>query len=206
MATNNAINLTTPVPIAKGGTNATSMATSTGIVTYNGTSLVTSSTAKIDSSNRYSNSSQPCFLTTRMSLVSNVTGDGTSWNYLSQNTRFDQNSNLTVSSNTVFTAPVTGKYRFRISINPNMPSSTAYTHYEVNLITTGKSFKAAIINPGKVFQINNFQSGFNAEFAVMCAMTSGDTCSATMMVSGSTKTVQANPGTQSLGFCGYLIC
>src|SRR5258706_10844124 len=45
--------------IAGGGTNATSMSTTTGIVKYDGTSLVTSTTAKIDASNRYTNTSQP---------------------------------------------------------------------------------------------------------------------------------------------------
>src|SRR5271157_4171130 len=48
------------LPIANGGTNASSMGTSNGIVNFDGTRLVTSSTALL-TSNVYSNSSQPSF-------------------------------------------------------------------------------------------------------------------------------------------------
>jgi hypothetical protein len=41
MATNNAINSNIPIEIAKGGTNASSMATTDGVVYYDGTRLVT---------------------------------------------------------------------------------------------------------------------------------------------------------------------
>lgn len=53
MVTINAIDSNIPIELSKGGTNATTMATNSGIIKFDGTSLVTSSTAKIDSNNVY---------------------------------------------------------------------------------------------------------------------------------------------------------
>ncbi len=105
------------LPIANGGTNASSMATSLGIVKYDGTRLVTSSTATLDASNRYVNTSQPSFLVSvHTSSLSNVTGDGTEYTVLFNNSNYDQGSGYN-SGTGIYTCPVTGKYLFTAALS-----------------------------------------------------------------------------------------
>lgn len=111
MGTNNSWNSANPVEVAKGGTNATSMATNTGIVKFDGTRLVTSSTALIDASNRYTNTSQPMFLAYLNTDVTNATGDGTRYQVVYDTEVSDIGANFSTVTG-AFTAPVAGIYKF----------------------------------------------------------------------------------------------
>lgn len=137
MPTNNAWNSNIPVEISKGGTNATSMATSTGIVKYDGTSLVTSSTALIDSSNRMTNTSQPVVFAYKQTDSTNATGDGTLVTIVFDTEITDQNNNYNNSTGT-FTAPVAGTYFVHANVGiGNKGTSTAA---EVNIVSTARTF------------------------------------------------------------------
>ncbi len=199
MATNNAVNNTpsVPVSIANGGTNAASMSTSTGIVKYDGSALVTSSTAEIDSSNRYTNSSQPCFLAT-IGDVSNVTGDSTFYTVVFSGTLFDQNSNF--ASHT-FTAPVTGKYLFTATVTGTSISTTSFTQQRLIFVTTGLTYTDNYANPGKMFDSSN---QLTEQSSVILAMTAADTATVQYLVAGSTKSVGILGA--STFFSGTLIC
>lgn len=106
--------VTGTLPIANGGTNATTFATSTGIVKYDGTSLVTSSTATIDASNIMTNTAQPGFLAYLNTTVNNVTGDGTNFSIIFDTEVFDQAGNFDLATS-IYTSPVTAKHRFDIN-------------------------------------------------------------------------------------------
>lgn len=155
-----------PVEIAKGGTNAVAMATPTGIVKYDGASLVTSTAAMIDAQNIYTNSAQPGFLATAAAQA-NVTGDGTPYIAQFTNVVYDQAHNYDGIS--TFTAPVTGKYLFTYSLL--MGATAAMTVGEFDLITTLLTFRCNI-GPSNVVDNNG---NFSENFSVVANMNAGDT-------------------------------
>lgn len=188
----------TTIAIANGGTNATSMATTNGIVKYDGTRLVTSSTAKIDSNNRMTNGSQPCFLYYCNAVVTNVSGDGTNYTCLFQTQVFDNGPNF--SSNTTFTAPVTGMYQFNISVLT-----------QNNLAAHNPNFKL-VVNGSTNYTFGNFGGSFVGNFplhsSIVIAMNATDTCTVVLQTSNSTKTVgvYGAAGDCRTYFSGYLVC
>jgi len=188
--------------IANGGTNATSMATNTGIVKYDGTRLVTSSTAKIDSSNRTTNTSQPCFFASTAASLTNKTGDATVYTVVYDTVVFDQNSNF---SSTTFTAPVTGKYQLTYSATVNNLSA-ADTLMILQIRTTARNYVIAQEAPFPASNANQI----TRLGTVIADMTAGDTATTIAYVSGSTKTVglvgSTAAGAAVTYFSGYLIC
>ncbi len=191
------------VPIAAGGTNATSMSTSTGIVKYDGTSLVTSSTAKIDSSNRYTNTSQPLFYAFNTSTDTNVTGDGTSYTILFDSAVINQGSHYNTGTG-IFTAPVAGFYSF----SANVLVGDIGTHNECILFFTGNvnQTRASNCNPSAMKTGGNQLSVGGSFFINMAA---NDTMKIVLYVAGSTKTVDVQGDASQLNaftqFSGILL-
>jgi hypothetical protein len=188
--------------IAGGGTNATSFATNLGIVKYDGTSLVTSSTARIDSSNRYTNTSQPAFLANNGSNATNVTGDGTVYTCQFNVEQYDNGSNFAANT---FTAPVTGKYLFSSAMFV-ASLNASHTSLTYNLVTSGGiSLSFVNLNPAPIANATNvFFSG-----SAIVQLTANDTVTMQLTVSGSTKTVLwpgAAIGANPSYFCGELLC
>jgi len=190
-----------PLVIAEGGTNAITMATSTGIVKYDGTSLVTSSAAKIDSSNRMTNSSQPAFFAYLSASVTNVTGDGTIYQLgTSPNpltVLFDRGSNF--NTNGTFTAPVTGIYFLSTYILCQNLTATMQTN--MGILTTLSPYFSSF---GGSFTGNN-----TLQITVLASMTAGDTAIAQVAVNNGTKTAGVfgdGVGDLRTYFCGYLVC
>jgi hypothetical protein len=140
--------------IANGGTNATSMSTSTGIVKYDGTRLVTSSTAKIDSSNRMTNTAQPAFMAYLVTTTTNNTGDNTLYTVTFDTVAFDQGSNF--SSSTTFTAPITGRYLFGANVCYT-GASAANSLGIVSLNTTAYKYDFQIQTVGAIVFVNEFK-------------------------------------------------
>jgi hypothetical protein len=156
----------TPISIANGGTNATSMGTSTGIVKYDGTSLVTSSTAKIDSSNRYTNTSQPAFLAYLTTSVNDVTGDATVYQIIFDTESFDIGNNFNLSTS-VFTAPVTGIYHFDFGVL--LGGGTVMSLVFLRITTTALTFQRSIsTNGGTTGSASGTQT-------ILCQMSANDT-------------------------------
>jgi len=186
--------------IAGGGTNATSMATSTGIVKYDGTRLVTSSTATIDSSNRYKNTAQPAFLAYLGSSDLNKTGNGATFTLGSATALtevFDQGSDF--NTNGTFTAPVTGQYNlyFRCLVQ----GTTIATSILLNIVTSNRTYS------------NNYNraaasTDLDLSTATLADMDAADTC--TFVVScggeaGNTDDIFGGAGsTIWTGVSGYL--
>ena len=183
---------TSSLPIANGGTNATSFTQSAGVVVFNGTSLVNYTGPQIDSTGRYTNTSQPTFLVETTTNQSNVTGDATTVSPMLFGTEIiDQGNNF--ASNT-FTAPVTGRYVFGAVIGRFAKGSS--TSQLMTIKTTARSYL--------------YYSGMNANanndativLQIFANMTAGDTAIVELTVSGGTKSVGYFSG--STLFYGYL--
>jgi len=186
--------------IANGGTNATSMSTSTGIVKYDGTRLVTSSAAKIDSSNRYTNSAQPAFLAYLGSVVNNVTGNGTAFTIGTSTALtivFDQASNF--NSNGTFTAPVTGRYLLSGAVN--VQGATIATAITYQIVTTNRTYESDTSRAAS-------NQSFSQKLTAFADMTAGDTCTWVVTTFGEASNTDDITGASTLYtyVCGNLVC
>jgi hypothetical protein len=200
MVTKNAIGSNIPIELAKGGTNATSFSTSTGIVKYDGTSLITSSTALIDSSNRYTNTGQPCFYAYISSDQSNVTGDGTTYTVLFDTASVNVGS-CYVTGTGIFTAPVTGKYLFTASLYYNglAAGNTSMTN---QLLATSHFVRFSQLNPGAM----QASGELSQTVSVIIPMTAAETTYITTTVSGGTKIVGLKAVATGINhFAAYLL-
>lgn len=179
-----AVTATSPVSLANGGTNATSMATSTGIVKYDGTRLVTSTTALIDSSNRQTNTSQPITSAYLANAVLNVTGDNTAYTILFDSTLVNVGTAYNTATG-IFTVPVTGRYLISVSIGVG------------NLIAGHISGIASITTTSVTFQTNAFNyfamadvnGNMVSSFSKIIPLAATNTVKIVIIVNGSTKTV-----------------
>lgn len=192
--TNNAWNSNIPVELSKGGTNATSMATNTGILKYDGTRLVTSTTAKIDANNIYTNTSQPRFSAYRNGDVANVTGDNTAYSYICDVEYYDIGSNYD-SGTGIFTAPVDGLYLFIAQAwTTGNPSTTFGT---IQLVSTPVTL---IHQEQRAAGTQNW----NLMITRFISLAAGETCYPTVAIGASTKTSDL-AGTNETMFLGCLI-
>lgn len=197
MPTINSINSNIPIEISKGGTNATSMSTSTGIVKYDGTSLVTSSTATLDASNRMTNTAQPAFLALT-GAQANVTGDNTTYTVTFTTEIFDQANNFDGTS--TFTAPVTGRYYFTNSLSLG-DFTTSHTNSLIQFVTSNRTYEMVVVNMVNVREAANF---YNLSASTLSDMDAADTMTVSINVSGGTKVVDVNAANGRLS--GFLVC
>lgn len=200
--TQNAWNSNIPVEISKGGTNATSMSTSSGIVKYDGTSLVTSTTALIDASNRYTNTSQPAFLAYVNTTITDVTGDGTTYTVIFDVESFDQGSNFNLGTST-FTAPVAGLYLF--TFNLLLVGGTTISAGNIRITTTSTTFNNSISRT-----VSNAATSARCSISSIASMAVNDTAIFTIQStdgSGKVDDVSGLVGGEVVTFVsGCLLC
>ena len=180
------VNLTNPLPIASGGTNAISYTQSNGIVVYNGTSLVNYAGPQINSSGEMTNTTQPSFKAYLAADVANATGDGTAYVIAFDTESWDQGGDFAANT---FTAPVTGKYRFSYTISVD---DLLVGHTSLLLSIGGIVVERC--NPYAVADVSGFclMSG-----SIDLALNASDTVTMSVTVSGSTKTVTVKGTTAS---------
>jgi hypothetical protein len=173
------------LPIANGGTNASSMATSNGIVKYDGTRLVTS-TANIDSSNRYINAAQPASQGYVFSTLTDATGDGTEFTVTYGQEAYDQTTNLNAGTG-VFTCPIAGFYlvNFQVCLG-----DIGAAHTSGSLILDLASGFGSV---SEVFTFNPFIISISGQATVninsVFKMQASGTITGKISVTGGTKTV-----------------
>ncbi len=123
---------------------------------------------------------QPCFLAFRDNTTQSVPNTG-AFDVRFNSERFDTQSNYDTSTWT-FTAPVTGKYIFNVSVRIDTLDSTA-NYYYLSLVTSNATYQLSIIDP-------NFSS--NLDYYWMCGsvivdMDTSDTAKVQLRQSGGTN-------------------
>ncbi len=178
--------------------------TDRAIATWNGTTgaaLYNNATAKIDSTGRITNTTQPCFVSIFGTQVNNVTGDGTLYTVIPNAAQVNQGTSYNVSTG-VFTAPKTGTYifNFNLTITGVGAAHTAMITQFRN-ITTSKNYRINQYNPSVIRELS--VGVVNLSGSTIIPMTASDTLDFTIQVSGSTKTISL---VNQSRFAGYLAC
>lgn len=120
-----------------------------------------------------SNLTLPCFLVNLNTTLTNKTGAGTAYNILFDTTTYDQGTNITLNSGgqTIFTAPVTGKYHFDVSATFSSVTA-AMTSTILTITTTGNTITGSQCNAGAIRDASNNSS---VSYSITVPMTRGDT-------------------------------
>lgn len=159
-------------------------------LTFSGTSTVinpTTNTGVYTNLGKWKASSQPVFLAYQSANATNATGDGTAYTVIFDVETTDIGSNYNNSTGT-FTAPVTGNYKFALTINfANF--GVAHTNIQTRVVTTAATFLLAQVS-GAAENAN----GLAIAGSVICPMTAGDTATFQAIAANSTKTVTISGG------------
>lgn len=172
------------LPIANGGTNASSMAATNGIVKFDGTRLINAAAAILDASSRYTNTAQPFVYAKVATGLTNQTGDGTGVTVI-YNTVVAQQGSAYNSTTGVYTVPADGIYLIAAMIGWNN-IGPSHQRGQINILA-GSSISTQIeANPASCASSSTVytQQGF-----VMTMLSTGNTISVSGFVSGGTKTV-----------------
>jgi len=158
------------------------------------------STITVSDDGEMTNPSQPCFLAKTTGTLTNVTGDGTTYNLTGEDIFtevFDQNNDL---SDGTFTAPVTGKYTF--SFAPMLAElDSAHISSLVSIITSNRTF-STYLNPWAMSYAAGSYS--KTSFTIIADMDANDTAYVVCRVVGGTKVVDLYNIYTTFG--GALLC
>jgi hypothetical protein len=157
----------------------------------------TTQTAYYTQLGKYRALAQPMFSAYVNSAKTNVTGDSTAYTIIYETEVFDIGSNYDASTG-IFTAPVTGKYLFCISIRYG-DLETAMTKIFEYLITSNRSYYTFLGNIGARRSGANDYEYCNWR-SIIADMDAGDTAYVNTTIQGSTKTVDIDTGCFFQGF------
>ena len=113
--------------------------------------------------------------------------------------RFDTGTNFNTSNGT-FTAPVTGKYSFNLTVRINS-IDTAATYYIINIGTSNETYRH-IIDPN--FSSDLSYRTFNV--VILADMDENDICVAQVLQSGGTQQSDIDGNPEYTYFSGHLVC
>lgn len=132
-----------------------------------------------------------------------VTGDGTVYTIIFGTEIFDQNGDFDGTS--TFTAPVTGRYMFSVSVRIS-GVLISHTSAALILVTSNRSYRLYLCSP---FNLGETASGNVASTlggTAFADMDAGDTATVTITVSGGTKVIDLTTTANDIRFSGYLVC
>jgi len=162
-----------------------------------GSTLGTTSHMVIDATGAITKPLQPAFYVVNTQSNTNIATNNTQVDIKFDTERFDVNSDFNTSTFT-FTAPVTGKYQFNVTLNISQ-IDTASTQYTIRLNTSNRNYLLAI-DP-------EFGSDtlFPFSISTLADMDAGDTAKVTLAqnTGGNQTDVRDDPGSH---FSGYLAC
>ncbi len=183
------------LPIANGGTNASSFSTSTGLVKYDGTSLVTSSAAKMDSTSRITNSAQPCFSAYKSAALYNVTGNGAEYKVIFNSTTVNQGTYYDTGTGE-FTAPVAGNYIFAAGVG--CVGQSGCTEVLMNIKTSAGRSAAFYAH---------YTGAYGSFGSIILPLSASTTVYVTLIISGlAGNTAGPQGGSPYTFFSGCLLC
>lgn len=170
-----------------------------------GTALGTNNVMSVATSGEINYPLQPAFLAILGSTDANVTGDATEFRIGSTTALteiFDQNNDF--NTNGTFTAPVTGRYNFTSNIRMSSLGA-GHTIASSYIVTSNlaSGFRTTL-NGANIRDSNN---NANICSSVLADLDAGDTCTAIITVTNSTKTVGV-AGSATIGvthFSGFLV-
>lgn len=144
-------------------------------------------------------SQQPAFLATHTAGQNNVTGNGTvaTVNFTSE--VFDQNSNY--DGTNTFTAPITGKYQFNVSVR--FDAITTGSNGSMFIVTSNRSYNTNLIN---YFAVQNGGNIVILTMSVLADMDAADTAIVQVQIAGAgADTVDLGGAATQAYFSGYLV-
>lgn len=186
------LTLSSPATVPNGGSGAATF-TDNAVLTGNVTGAFNASALKVSDAGEMTNASQPCFNATGVSMsnLSNASAVTVQWTE-----RIDQGADF--ASHT-FTAPVTGKYLFTVSVAIQDMQIDA-SNYQITLITSNASY-IYIIDPRG---FDSVPTDYTIAFSVIADMDASDTAYVTYRQTGGTDTTTDLLTTSH--FSGALIC
>jgi len=153
------------------------------------------STVLVSDAGEMTNPSQPAFLAIG-GVQADVTGDATVYTCLFTTEVFDQNADY--DGNSIFTAPVTGRYR--ITVRLNIGGLAAANNIQVtNLVTSNRTYNDTLIFSAGA---NPFVPNKSIIISCLVDMDATDTAYITLDVRGGTKVIDID----NAWFSGELIC
>ena len=154
-------------------------------------------TITVSAANEVTNASQPAFLACKTSGEINLTGDGTVYTVIFGTEIFDQNADYEHTTG-IFTAPVTGKYRFTVKLELNNVAANHLLY--LNLVSSNRTY---LKSDYFAVAVNR-----NLDINALVDMDAADTIYATYTAAGGSKVCgvygDGTPG--STYFCGELVC
>lgn len=146
------------------------------------------------------NTGQPSFLAYVTTTTTNQTGAGASYNVVFETEVFDQTSSYDNATG-VFTAPVTGKYQFNVTIGYNGTTSTGLFN---SIVTSNRTYRGVALSP------NSYRTAggdIQSSMSFLADMDAGDTAIVNIVGTGSAGNifgVYGSPSPQQTVFSGFL--
>ena len=167
-----------------------------------GSALGTNDTFVMTSAGERTMPLQPAFLAYNSSSDANATGAGTVFTCEFDTEVYDQGSDYNNTTDT-FTAPVTGRYVFDISVIYGL--FVAADEGEIRLVTSNRTYTMNNIDPTTAASVSNF---YGATASVIADMDASDTATVALMVDGEASDLVSVFGasTPQTFFCGQLVC
>lgn len=144
---------------------------------------------------------QPAFLATHTVAQNNLTGNGTTATVNFTTEVFDQNGDY--NGTNTFTAPVTGRYQFNVSVK--MSDILAATTCALSIVTSNRGYITGQIGPAAA--TNAGVSSLALMFSVLADMDAADTAIVQLLVIGeASDRIDVGSDANATWWSGFLAC